>query len=149
MSTHTLTVAAHTQWHSGVQTHSHIRDFASVVMDEPAVLGGQNQGPNPLECLVASLNGCKGVMIPLIAKELGFAFSALSFDTEGVIDLRGLMGVAGVSTHFQSLTLTVTIHTEEPEARLLALQEAVSTRCPIYNLLRDANVALETRWVRA
>lgn len=149
MSTHTLTVAAHTTWHAGVQTHSHIRDFAPIVMDEPAVLGGQNQGPNPLEYLVASLNGCKGVMIPLIAQELGFSFSELSFDVEGVIDLRGLMGVAGVSTHFQSLVFHVKIKTTESDERLQALQTAVATRCPVYNLLRDANVALETCWTRA
>ncbi|XDZ51402.1 OsmC family protein [Neisseriaceae bacterium CLB008] len=148
MSTHTLAVAARSHWQSGVQTHSQIRDFAPVVMDEPAVLGGDNQGPNPLEYLVASLNGCKGVMIPLIAKELGFRFSALSFDTKGVIDLRGLMGEPDVSTHFQSLIFSVQIKTDESEERLQALKTAVATRCPIYNLLRDANVALETHWTR-
>ena len=47
MSTHILEVAASSQWQSGLQTHSQIRDFAPVVMDEPDFLGGQNQGPNP------------------------------------------------------------------------------------------------------
>lgn len=117
-------------------------------MDEPTALGGANEGPNPLEYLVASLNGCKGVMIPLIAKELGFEFSELSFDTKGVVDLRGLMGQPGVSTHFQSVTFNVNIKTEESDERLQALQEAVSTRCPVYNLLRDAKVDLRTQWAR-
>lgn len=35
MSTHILEVAASSQWQSGLQTHSQIRDFAPVVMDEP------------------------------------------------------------------------------------------------------------------
>lgn len=148
MSAHILEVAAQSQWQSGVQTHSQIRDFDKVVMDEPKALGGANEGPNPLEYLVASLNGCKGVMIPLIAKELGFEFSELSFDTKGVVDLRGLMGEPGVSTHFQSLTFNVNIKTEESDERLQALQEAVSTRCPVYNLLRDAKVDLRTQWAR-
>lgn len=148
MSSHLLEVAAHSQWQSGVQTHSQIRDFAPVVMDEPTVLGGENQGPNPLEYLVASLNGCKGVMIPLIAKELNFEFSELSFDTKGLIDLRGLMGQPGVSTHFQTLTFLVNIKTKESDERLHALQEAVSARCPVYNLLRDAKVDIHTQWTR-
>ena len=148
MSTHLLEVAARSQWQSGVQTHSQIRDFAPVVMDEPTVLGGQNEGPNPLEYLVASLNGCKGVMIPLIAKELDFQFSELSFDTTGVIDLRGLMGQPDISTHFQSLTFSVNIKTDESAERLQALQDAVSARCPVYNLLRDAKVAIDTQWTR-
>lgn len=149
MSTHILEVAARTKWQSGVRTVSQIRDFAAVVMDEPSVLGGENQGPNPLEYLVASLNGCKGVMIPLIAKEMDFQFSELSFDTKGVVDLRGLMGQPGISTHFQSLKFSVSIKTDESAERLQALQDAVSARCPIYNLLLDANVSIENQWTRA
>lgn len=87
-------------------------------------------------------------MIPLVAKELNFEFSELSFDTKGVIDLRGLMGQPDISTHFQSLTFSVRIKTDESAERLQALQDAVSTRCPVYNLLRDANVKLNTEWTR-
>lgn len=148
MSTHLLEVAAQTQWQSGLQTHSEIRDFAPVVMDEPVALGGDNQGPNPLEYLVASLNGCKGVMVPLIAKELDFTFSELRFAAKGVVDLRGLMGEPDVCTHFQSLQFTVSIKTDETDERLQQLQEAVSARCPVYNLLRDAKVELSTQWQR-
>ncbi|WP_222564262.1 OsmC family protein [Novilysobacter antarcticus] len=149
MSAHILEVAARSQWTSGVQTVNRIRDFAPFVMDEPAALGGQNEGPNPLEFLVASLNGCKGVMIPLIAREMDFKFTELSFASEGVIDVRGLMGQEGISTHFQSLDFQVTIRTEESDERLKALEDAVSARCPIYNLLREAKVALRTHWRRA
>lgn len=148
MSANLLEVAARSEWKSGLKTHSQIRSFDSVVMDEPKELGGDNQGPNPLEYLVASLNGCKGVMIPLIAKELKFKFSELSFDTKGTVDLRGLMGDPSVSTHFQNLRFQVTIKTDESEERLQALQSAVADRCPVYNLLRDAGVSLQTQWVR-
>lgn len=148
MSTHMLEVAAHSQWQSGVQSHSQVRDFAPIVMDEPTILGGQNQGPNPLEYLVASLNGCNAVIISLVAKELNFKFTELSFDTKGEVDLRGLMGQSGVSTHFQSLTLSVSIKTDESAERLQALQNAVASRCPVYNLFRDADVVLHTQWTR-
>lgn len=147
MSTNILEVAARSNWQSGLQTHNHIRNFSPVVMDEPAELGGQNQGPNPLEYLVASLNGCKGVMIPLIANELSFEFSELSFDTRGTVDLRGLMGEPDISTHFQSLTFQVNIKTNESAERLQTLQNAVAERCPVYNLLRDAGVVLHTQWL--
>ena len=126
-----ITVQAQTTWQSGVQSISQIRDFAPVVMDEPVALGGKDTGANPMEYLVAALNGCKAVMIPLIAKELGFKFSALSFESTGSIDLRGLMGVAGVSAHFQELNFTVYITTEESEQRIAELQAAVANRCPV------------------
>lgn len=143
-----IQVQAQTTWQSGVQSTSQIRDFAPVVMDEPLALGGKDKGANPMEYLVAALNGCKAVMIPLIAQELKFEFSSLSFDSQGTIDLRGLMGVEGVSPHFQQLNFTVYIETEESEQRLAALQTAVATRCPVYNLLKDAGVQLHTQWIR-
>ncbi|PFG10365.1 MULTISPECIES: OsmC family protein [unclassified Marinobacter] len=148
MDTNILEVAARSEWRSGLQTHSQIRGFDPVVMDEPKALGGQDQGPNPLEYLVASLNGCKGVMIPLVAKELNFEFSELTFDTKGMVDLRGLMGQPDVSTHFQSLTFAVNIKTDESAERLQMLQDAVAERCPVYNLLRDASVSMHTQWTR-
>jgi len=148
VDTNILEVAARSEWRSGLQTHSQIRGFDPVVMDEPKALGGQDQGPNPLEYLVASLNGCKGVMIPLVAKELNFEFSELTFDTKGVVDLRGLMGQPDVSTHFQSLTFAVNIKTDESAERLQMLQDAVAERCPVYNLLRDASVSMHTQWTR-
>lgn len=147
-SSNIITVQAQTTWQAGVQSISQIRDFTPVVMDEPVALGGKDTGANPMEYLVAALNGCKAVMIPLIAKELGFEFSALSFDSKGSIDLRGLMGVAGVSPHFQELNFTVYITTEESEQRIAELQAAVATRCPVYNLLKDAGVQLKTQWIR-
>src|SRR5690554_8050972 len=101
-------------------------------MDEPKALGGADEGPNPLEYVVASLNGCKGVMIPLIAKELGFQFSQLSFDTKGVIDLRGLMGQEGISANSQTLISMVDIRTDESDDRLQKIHAAVSTCCPSY-----------------
>lgn len=143
-----IEVSSATTWSSGVASVSQIRDFAPVIMDEPVFLGGKDTGANPLEYVTAALNGCKAVMIPLIAKELKFHFTALSFETKGTVDLRGLMGEAGVSSHFQSLSFHVLIETDETEQRLQQLQRLVATRCPVYNLLKDAGVNIETVWQR-
>lgn len=143
-----LHVRSATTWTSGVASVSNIRDFAPIIMDEPTALGGQDTGANPLEYLTAALNGCKAVMIPLVAKELKFDFSALRFETQGSIDLRGLMGVKGVSSHFQTLRFTVFIETDESEQRLNQLKTLVATRCPVYNLIKDAGVEIETVWHR-
>lgn len=143
-----LHVRSATTWTSGVASVSTIRNFAPIIMDEPTSLGGQDTGANPLEYLTAALNGCKAVMIPLIAQELKFEFTALRFETHGTIDLRGLYGVAGISSHFQTLSFIVYIETDESEQRLNQLKNLVATRCPIYNLIKDAGVKIETVWHR-
>ncbi len=141
-----IDVAAQSTWLSGVKTQTQIRDFAPVIMDEPIALGGTDTGANPMEYVVAALNGCKGVMIPLIAKELNFQFSQLSFESKGSIDLRGLLGVEGVSPHFQTFNFDIHIQTNETDARLEQLKTKVASRCPVYNLLQDAGVQVVTTW---
>ncbi|BAU26821.1 putative OsmC-like protein [Aneurinibacillus soli] len=141
-------VSATGTWESGVKTNISIRDFTSFPMDEPPVLGGTDTGPNPMEYVVAALNGCKGVMIPLVAQELGFTFAGIDFETTGIIDTRGLMGEEGVSPHFQKIRFHVNIKTEESEERIEQLKNEVERRCPVFNLFVDAGIKIDVKWSR-
>ncbi len=139
-------VAAKGTWESGVKTSISIREFPAFTMDEPVTLGGTDTGPNPMEFVVAALNGCKGVIIPMIAKELNFSFTGIEFETSGVIDTRGIMGEEGVSPHFQRVRFVVQIATGESDERLEQLKETAERRCPVFNLLKDAGVDLHVIW---
>ncbi|MGQ7277308.1 MULTISPECIES: OsmC family protein [Brevibacillus] len=141
-----LKVSASGKWESGVKTTNFVRNFPSFQTDEPVELGGTDAGPNPLEFVAAALNGCNGVMIPLVANELNFSFSAIDFETSGIIDIRGLLGEEGVSPHFQKVRFHVNIQTDEREERVHELQKEVERRCPVFNLLADAGVQLEVKW---
>ncbi|BDG47815.1 OsmC family protein [Parageobacillus sp. KH3-4] len=139
-------VSAKGKWESGVKTNISIRNFPAFSMDEPAELGGADAAPTPLEYVVAALCGCNGVMIPLVAEELGFTFSGIDFETTGIIDTRGLMGEEGVCTHFQKVRFQVNIRTEESEERMEQLKKEVERRCPVLNLLLDAGIQVDTKW---
>jgi uncharacterized OsmC-like protein len=139
-------VSATGKWESGVKTNISIRNFPTFSMDEPAELGGVDTAPTPLEYVAAALNGCNGVMIPLIAQKLNFTFSGIDFETTGIIDIRGLMGEEGVCTHFQKVRFQVNIETEESEERIEQLKNEVERRCPVLNLLLDAGVKVDTKW---
>ncbi|MCF6094842.1 OsmC family protein [Microaerobacter geothermalis] len=133
-------------WKGGVHTSISVRDFPSFDMDEPPELGGTDLGPNPMEFVVAALNGCVSVMIALIAKEQEFTYDGVEFESTGIIDLRGLAGVEGVSPHFQKIRFDVIFKTEESEERISALRREVERRCPALNLLKDAGVVLDAEW---
>lgn len=139
-------VTATGKWESGVKTNISVRNFPVFSMDEPAQLGGDDAGPMPLEYVVAALNGCNGVMIPLVAKELDFTFSDIDFETTGIVDTRGLLGEEGVRTHFQKIRFHVNIQTEESEERIEQLKKEVERRCPVYNLFVDAGIEVDTKW---
>ncbi|KRG09841.1 osmotically inducible protein C [Lederbergia galactosidilytica] len=141
------------KWEDGVKTSIQIRDFDSFIIDEPASLGGTDQGAeeqikeqNPVEFVLAGLTGCTSVMIALIAKEQNFTFAGVDFQNIGEIDLQGLKGVKGVSPHFQSVTFDVIIKTNESAERLQALKAEVEKRCPVMNLLLDAGVPVQSNW---
>ncbi|SFE70288.1 OsmC family protein [Alteribacillus iranensis] len=149
MSTEQLMkVATEGQWEGGVKTSISVRDFEPLIVDEPASLGGGDEGPNPVEYVLAGLSSCTSVMIALIAKEQDFTFNGVEFKNEGDIDIRGLQGVEGVSPHFQEVRFDVILDTTENEDKIQQLKEAVEKRCPVMNLLRDADIPVETKWLK-
>uniref|UniRef100_UPI003F8F86D7 OsmC family protein n=1 Tax=Halomonas sp. TaxID=1486246 RepID=UPI003F8F86D7 len=135
-------------WKGGVKTEISVRSFAPFMVDEPASLGGTDEGPNPVELVLSGLSSCTSVMISLIAKEQGFAYEAAEFLNSGQIDLQGMSGVAGVSPHFQSVQFDVVVTTGESDERLQQLKAEVEKRCPVMNLFLDAKVPVTTNWVR-
>ncbi|MCQ6267774.1 OsmC family protein [Fictibacillus sp. WQ 8-8] len=139
-------VSATGKWESGVKTNHSVRQFSPFSMDEPVELGGTDTSPNPIEYVAAALNGCNGVMIPLVAQEMGFTFTGIDFKTSGILDTRGLMGEEGVSPHFQKIRFQVDLQTEESEERVQQLKQEVEHRCPVYNLFVDANIDIHTVW---
>ncbi len=119
-----------------------VRDF-EVVTDE---VKGTNTGPTPLETVLAAFLGCEGVIINRCAEIMRFAYSGVDLECAGEVDARGSRGVAGVRPHFQAVRLKVTLYTDEPTERIAKLRKNVEYRCPVMNLLRDADVDLDVTW---
>lgn len=130
----------------GTRTEMTVRHFEPVVTDEPDSLGGTNTAPSPLETTIAALVGCDGVIINGVAKAMGFDYSRVEFEAEGVIDVRGPKGVRGIRPYFERIDMTITVTTPEPDDRFEKLQANVEFRCPVMNLMRSADVALNVEW---
>ncbi len=121
------------------------RQFGFVVAEPPS-FGGTDEGANPIEYLLGSLNGCVTVVVETVAAELGIAIESVRTHATGTLDLRGFAGTADVSPHFQELTLTLTLRTAVPEAELAELKAQVLRRCPVFNLVKDAGVDIREEW---
>ena len=131
------------------RTITTVRHFDPVVTDEPDTLGGSNTGPSPLELALVSLVGCDGVIINGVATAMGFAYSGVTLEASGQIDVRGPKGVKGVRPYFECVDLTIEVATGESDARFEKLQANVEFRCPVMNLFRDAGVDVRVTWRRA
>ena len=139
------TVRAEASWKGRYRNDLAVRDFAFVTA-EPEKIGGNNEGPTPMEYVAAALNGCLGIVIELVAKERGIAIGALKISSAGLVDQRGLFGTAAVSPHFQSVEIGIALATDAPAEAMAALQREVLRRCPVYNLIRDSGARVTVSW---
>lgn len=133
---------------SGVTNSIQARDLPPFYVDEPKALGGADKGPNPLEYLLGALSACATIVGASVAKEQNFTYRGIEYATSGKLDPRGYKGVEGVKTYFQSVRLDVIVDTDESEEALQRVAEVAEKRCPVYNLLKDAGVAIESNWVK-
>lgn len=141
-----MTARCRGTWEEGTRTRLQVRGFAPFYSDEPKPLGGTDMGPNPVEYLLAALNGCIAVMIHVVAAELDFKYEGVEMVAEGALDTQGLMGVPGVCPYFQTVSQTVKIKTAETPERLEKLKEVVESRCPVATMFRDLNTPVEAHW---
>lgn len=96
----------HTQWLDANRSRTTIDDFYAakeerhhvqvheVDADEPALLAGQDQAPNPVEHLLNALSVCLTTAMVAHAAVRGIHIEELEADVEGDIDLRGYLGLS-------------------------------------------------------
>ena len=123
-------------------------EFGILVTDEPVPHGGTGTGPSPLQAVLGALCGCESVTFSRTAKEMGLNYRGIEFEAMYTIDIRGRMGERSVRPHFQTVRVQANVLTDASEELLREVVDETEARCPVFNLLRDANVKVEMLWVR-
>jgi uncharacterized OsmC-like protein len=132
-------------WRGGLHTRITARRFALQV-DEPAATGGQDNGADPVEHILAALTGGVTVVIQTVARELGVRVGAVDIHADGAVDLRGVLGTAEVPVPLERLDLHVLLTTTAPAEKVAELRAAVSARALVLTLLRAAGVTVHETW---
>jgi len=83
-----------------------------------------------------------------LAAKIRLRYEDLRTEAEGVLDIRGRMGLAPVPVHYSKVRLRVRIRTDEPEARVRRLADLVARYCPVDSLIRAAVPDYEVTWER-
>lgn len=134
--------------HAGMFTEIDFGEYGEFATDEPTAHGGTGEGPSPLQAVLGALLGCESVTFNRTATEMGFSYGGIEYEAEFTIDIRGRLGVRGVTQHFQTIRVDARVTTDESEDRLREVVEETEARCPVFNLVKDAGVKLEMRWVK-
>lgn len=146
-----------------------------IITDVPKLMGGKNEGPQPVELLLASLAGCELVTAQFIARNMRprVTIDRIDFDMHASRDQRGAMGslpIVVTSTSKQdeessfrsssSSSLlppsrleriwgTAMVHTSASSAELAMLAKEVKERCPIANMVILSGCTLEIEFRKA
>ncbi len=106
----------------------------SLVIDEPANMGGTDEGPSPIQVLLMALAGCLNMTGHTVAKEQGLNLKQMKITIEGNMDAAHFMGYATKNrAGFEQVSVNIEtkfegIITSEQRDKWLAETER---RCPV------------------
>jgi uncharacterized OsmC-like protein len=144
---------ARNTWISGTRNRSTLTDFYAAKeemaheqpfeldADEPPILAGEDEAPNPVEHLLNALAGCVTTSMVAHAAVRGISIDALESELEGDIDLNGFLGLdPDVPKGYTDIRVSFKVQTDRKNMRRLKELAAFS---PVYNtLLHGTNVEI-------
>lgn len=110
--------------------------------DEPPILAGEDQAPNPVEHLLNALAGCVTTSMVAHAAVRGIHIDELESELEGDIDLRGFLGLdPSVPKGYTNIRLKFKVKTDEENLKKL---KSLAEFSPVYNTItHGAKVDIE------
>jgi uncharacterized OsmC-like protein len=120
------------------QEIEHTQEF-QLHADEPTLLAGDDQNPNPVEHLLNALASCVTTSMVAHAAVRGIHIEELESELEGDIDLRGFLGLAPeVPKGYTDIRITFKVKTD---AENLEKLRSLAEFSPVYNtILNGARV---------
>ncbi|MDD2579570.1 MAG: OsmC family protein [Eubacteriales bacterium] len=134
------------QAHSENPTKTVVRTNGfTVIVDEPKNQGGTNEGPTPVDYVLAALAGCLNVVGHVVAKELGMNLNGVKIDLEGDLNPAKFMGMSDAErAGYQSIRVTLRPDTDADAATKEKWRLAVESRCPVSdNLSHETPVSVQ------
>ncbi|MCB8964010.1 MAG: OsmC family protein [Bacteroidales bacterium] len=102
------------------------------IIDQPKAMGGNDEGPNPLEVFLSTLPACICAIGRIIANQRRIKLNGIEVKVEGDIDKDFLMGKTTEGrSGFTEIRTFVKINADITEEEKIALLHDIEQRCPI------------------
>ena len=111
----------------------------SMTIDETEMLGGTNQGPNPVEVVLSALGACQEITYRLYADKLEIPVTGVEVEVLGEIDLCGFFAVDdNVRPGYTDIMANVKIESTASDEDIQRLIEAVDAHCPVLDIISNS-----------
>ncbi|MBN1921088.1 MAG: OsmC family protein [Anaerolineae bacterium] len=122
----------------GLSVENKVRNF-TVIMDEPASLGGTDTGITPVEAMLTALGSCQCIVAAAFAKAKKINLEEVWVELEGDLDPNGfLKGEEGVRNGFQEVRLKLHLKSDASKEQLENFAAFINSRCPVEDNLLNA-----------
>jgi uncharacterized OsmC-like protein len=117
------------------RTHNHTTVLDA---DHPEVLVGRDNGPTPVEYVLAGLAACLTAGIGNIAAARGIELTKVQSSVEADIDLNGILGTdPDVRNGFQAVRVHFEVQGKGSEDQLRKLVEQSTRRSAVYDIVTN------------
>lgn len=114
-----------------------------MIIDEPADLGGTNEGANPVEYVLAALAGCLNVMCHVVAREMNINLRGVEIQLAGKLNPDKLFGKeTSDRAGYKEITVEISPDTDADRATLEKWLKVVESRCPVSDNLNNPTPVL-------
>jgi putative redox protein len=140
------TVNTQSTWMGGMRVEAQAKQH-TLIIDQPADMGGDDAGPNPLEYLLVALGSCLGSVAAIIARQERIKLEGFSVEIEGDYDLDFLMGkTTDGEGGFLEIRQTVSIDADLTDDEKTVFFGKVHARCPVTgSLLNQTRITTEVQ----
>lgn len=142
---------ATTTWQSGTHSRSsiksfygagseqeHVREFVLDV-DHPQVLVGNDNGPLPVELVLAGLGSCLTAGIGNIAAARGITLHEVESVIEGDIDIQGILGLSNeVRNGYERIRVDFKIRGDAPAETLRKIVDQSRSRSAVFDIITNS-----------
>ena len=115
------------------QPHQHAKSFM-IHADEPTLLLGRDQAPNPAEYLLTALAACVTSALVYHAAARDIKIEDVESQIEGDVDVRGFLGLdPSVRNGFQNIRMTLAIRADVTDEQLQELASLGTGFSPVFD----------------
>ena len=142
---------ANTEWLRGGHSKTTIQSFYGATQednsrthpfilegDEPAILLGENHGPNAVEAVLHALSSCLSVGIAYNAAAMGIKINSLNFELEGDLDLHAFLGLSEEKrAGYQNIIVQINADTSASKEEFSNLMHHVVKTSPVLDIVTN------------